>query len=263
MYPVIIRIGPVTVYSFGVLMALAFVIAGWIFKLELEKKDIPGLSDKERADLVSSIILWAALGGLIGARLLFIIQEWEEFVRNPAGLIFTGAGFVWYGGLLGGLAAVSWFIRRRGLPWLMLADAAAPALAIGYGIGRLGCHIAGDGDWGSVTTVPWGVAYTNAVVGWNYPPGVRVHPTPIYEFLESLLIFGALKIIQREKMPPGRLFGIYLALASLARFVVEFWRINPQAVAGLTQAQTFGILFFLVGAYFAWKPPHSRLRRAR
>lgn len=262
MYPVIFRIGPVTVYSFGVLMALAFVVGAWIFKIELDKKDISGVSDKERADLVSSMVLWAALGGLIGARLLFIIEEWEEFIRNPAALIFTGAGFVWYGGLLGGIAAVSWLVRKRGLPWLELADAAAPALAIGYGIGRLGCHIAGDGDWGTVTTAPWGVAYTNAVIGWNYPPGVRVHPTPIYEFLESLLILGLLKVIQREEMPPGRLFAIYLALASVARFLVEFWRINPRVIAGLTEAQVFAILLFLVGVYFAWKLPYSRLRKA-
>jgi phosphatidylglycerol:prolipoprotein diacylglycerol transferase len=263
MYPVIVKLGPVTIYSFGVLMALAFVVGGWIFKIELEKKRVAGVSPKETADLASSMALWAAVGGLIGARLLYIIEEWEEFTRNPQALIFTGAGFVWYGGLLGGAVVVSWFVRKRGLPWLELADAVAPAVAIAYGIGRLGCHVAGDGDWGTVTDGPLGVAYTDAVIGWNYPPGVRVHPTPIYEFLESLLIFGLLKIMQKGEMPPGRLFWIYLVLASLARFVVEFWRINPGVLAGLTEAQVFGILLFAVGIYFVWKPPYSLPRTAK
>jgi phosphatidylglycerol:prolipoprotein diacylglycerol transferase len=147
-------------------------------------------------------------------------------------------------------------VLKNKIPWLKAADIAAPALAVGYGIGRLGCHVAGDGDWGTVTTVPWGVAYTNAIIGWvdpstgiPYPPGVRVHPTPIYEFLESALIFGILWTFRKKEYAPGTMFWLYLALSGLARLVVEFWRLNPVFALGLTEAQWFGVLMIFVGLW--------------
>jgi phosphatidylglycerol:prolipoprotein diacylglycerol transferase len=250
MIPVIIKIGPVTIYSFGVLMALAFLAGGWILKRELERRCFEAPSE-----LASSMVFWAAIGGLGGARVLFILENWTEFLGNPLSFIFSGAGFVWYGGLIGGLLSVSLFVRAKGIPWLIAADCAAPALAVAYAVGRIGCHVAGDGDWGTITTAPWGVAYTNAVVGWNYPPGVNVHPTPLYEMAESLLIFGFLQAWSKKKLAPGRLFWMYLALASLARFGVEFWRINPKVLAGLTEAQLFAVALFLVGGYLYLNPP--------
>ena len=133
---------------------------------------------------------------------------------------------------------------------------AAPALALGYGVGRIGCHMAGDGDWGTVTDVPWGVAYTRAIVGWAdpstgvpYPPGVRVHPTPIYEFIEGVIVFGILWLLRKKKLAPGTIAWLYLILAGLARFVVEFWRINPQLGFGLSEAQWISLL--LIGFGFA------------
>jgi phosphatidylglycerol:prolipoprotein diacylglycerol transferase len=248
MYPILFNIGPFTVYSFGALMALAALVAGWVVWLELKRY-------RYDPELASTMVLAAAVGGLIGARLLFIFGEWRAFIETPWEFIFTGAGFTWYGGLLGGALGVTWVIRRRGIPWLHAADIAAPALAIGYGIGRIGCHVAGDGDWGTVAEVPWAVAYTNAIVGWVHPltgipygPGVRVHPTPIYEFLESLIIFGVLWSLRKRACPPGTVFWLYLALAGLARFGVEFWRVNPVVGLGMTEAQWLGLSLALVGA---------------
>ena len=128
------------------------------------------------------MVLWAAVGGLVGARILAIVDDWSGFVSDPLHSIFSGSGFVFYGGLIGGFIAVSWTIRRHGLPWLQTVDCIAPGLVLAQGIGRIGCQLAGDGDWGSETTLPWGMAYPNAIVGWPYPPGVRVHPAPLYEF---------------------------------------------------------------------------------
>jgi phosphatidylglycerol:prolipoprotein diacylglycerol transferase len=247
MYPVLFQFGPVTLYSFGAFMALAALAAAWVVHLELKRRGY-------NPELASTMVFAAAIGGLLGARILFIVEEWNHFLVSPWDFIFTGAGFTWYGGFLGGALAVSWVIKKNKIPWLIGADIAVLALAIAYGIGRLGCHVAGDGDWGTVTSVPWGVAYTNAIIGWvdpstgiPYPPGVRVHPTPIYEFIESVIIFGILWAVRKREYAPGTLFWLYLALAGLARLIVEFWRVNPVLAFGLTEAQWFSALLMIFG----------------
>ena len=249
MLPILFQFGPLTIYSFGVFMALAAIAATWVVQSELKRK---GYSP----ELASTMVFAAAIGGLVGARILFIFEEWSNFLRSPWDYIFTGAGFTWYGGFLGGVLGVTWVVLKNNIPWLKAADIAAPALAVGYGIGRLGCHVAGDGDWGTVTNVPWGVAYTNAIIGWvdpstgiPYPPGARVHPTPIYEFLESAVIFGILWALRKKTYAPGAMFWLYLALSGLARLVVEFWRLNPVFAFGLTEAQWFGVLMIIVGLW--------------
>jgi len=260
MLPVLFQIGPITVYSFGAFMALAALSAAWVVHLELKTKGY-------QPELASTMVFAAAVGGLIGARVLFILEEWSAFVRSPWDLIFTGAGFTWYGGFLGGILAVSWVVRKNHIPWLVGADIAAAALAIAYGVGRIGCHVAGDGDWGTVTTVPWGVAYTNAIVGWVHPmtgvpyaPGVRVHPTGIYEFIESVIVFGILWSLRKKNYPAGTLFWLYLVLAGVARFVVEFWRVNPVIGLGMTEAQWFSLVMIAIGV---WRTMASGLNPRR
>lgn len=247
MYPILFKFGPITLYSFGAFMALAALSAAWVVHAELKRLG-------KNPELASTIVFAAALGGLLGARLLFIIEEWSNFLAAPLSFIFTGAGFTWYGGFLGGIIAVSWVVKKNKIPWLVGADIAGPALAIAYGVGRIGCHVAGDGDWGTVTDMPWGVAYTNAIVGWAnpytgvpYPPGVRVHPTPIYEFLQGVVIFAILWSIRKKGYAPGTLAWIYLVLAGFARFTVEFWRINPDLGWGLSEAQWFSLVIIALG----------------
>ena len=247
MYPILFKFGPITLYSFGAFMALAALSAAWVVHAELKRLG-------KNPELASTIVFAAALGGLVGARLLFIIEEWSNFLAAPLSFIFTGAGFTWYGGFLGGIIAVSWVVKKNKIPWLVGADIAAPALAIAYGVGRIGCHVAGDGDWGTVTDMPWGVAYTNAIVGCAnpytgvpYPPGVRVHPTPIYEFLQGVVIFAILWSIRKRGYAPGTLAWIYLVLAGFARFTVEFWRINPDLGWGLSEAQWFSLVIIALG----------------
>jgi phosphatidylglycerol:prolipoprotein diacylglycerol transferase len=255
MYPILFQIGPVTVYSFGTLMALAALSAGWVVWLELRRY-------RYDPELASTLVFAAAFGGLIGARLLFILEDWSYFVRNPWDFIFSGAGFTWYGGVLGGAVAVTWLVRRKGIPWLEAADISALALTISYGIGRIGCHIAGDGDWGTVSDMPWAVAYTNAIIGWvhpltglPYPPGVRVHPTPIYEFFQSLVILAVLWPLRKRGYSQGTIFWLYLILAGLARFVVEFWRVNPVVGLGMTEAQWFSLISVVLGVCLLYHRP--------
>jgi phosphatidylglycerol:prolipoprotein diacylglycerol transferase len=256
MLPILFHIGPIPVYSFGAFMALAAITAGLILQAELKRNGF----DRE---VGSTMVFAAAIAGLIGARLLFILENWSDFLRTPMSYIATGAGFTWYGGFIGGAVGATWVALKNRIPWSRAADCAAPALAAAYGIGRLGCHMAGDGDWGTVTDVPWGVAYTNAIVGWvhpatgvPYPPGVRVHPTPVYEFLQSAAIFAILWALRKRAYRAGTLFWLYLILAGVARAVVEVWRINPPIALGLTEAQWFGLL---LAAFGLWQLLRARV----
>jgi phosphatidylglycerol:prolipoprotein diacylglycerol transferase len=242
MYPVLFHLGPLTIYSYGLMMAIAFLSAGYLTGKELTRKGLNG-------EVASTLVFWAAVGGLVGARLFAIFGDWSGFVADPIHSLFSGAGFVWYGGLLGGCAAVTWSIRRHRLPWLVTVDCIAPGLALAHGIGRIGCQLAGDADWGSETSLPWGMAYPNAIVGWHYPPGVRVHPAPLYEMALYVLVFTFLWTIRTRRYPNGTLFWWYLVLAPAARFVVEFVRINPPAVFGFTEAQVISVILVAIGAW--------------
>lgn len=243
MYPVLLEVGPLTVYSYGALMALGFLGAAWLVRKGLRFQGCD-------PEISSGLALWAAGGGLVGARLLFILGNWSDFLANPWALVFSGAGFVWHGGLIGGIVGVSLFIRRHDLAWRNVMDAVAPGVALGHGIGRIGCHLAGDGDWGPPTDLPWGVAYRDAVIGWPYAPGVLVHPTPLYEAAVYVAIAAVLWSRRHpDVLPrtPGALFWSYLLLAGVARFLLEFVRLNPVLLAGLSQAQVISIGLMLAG----------------
>ncbi len=211
-----------------------------------------------------NLVVWIFLAGLVGSRLLSILNDPAALLADPLGQILSGAGFVWYGGLIGGLIAAVLLVRRYGIPRGTMLECAAPALAIGQAIGRIGCHVAGDGDWGVVTDLPWGVAYTNAIVGWEHPPGVRVHPTPIYEAIAYTAVFALLWRLRRRNPPEGTLFSIYLVTSAAARFAVEFIRINPPVALGLTESQWIALALFAAGAFWLVRNPAAlaRLREA-
>lgn len=242
MWPVILHLGPLTIYSYGTMMAIAFLVAGWLTGKEMERRGLPG-------EVASSIVFWAAVGGIGGSKLWAVLEDWQALLRDPIGMIFSGSGFVWYGGLVGGTVAVSAIIHQRRLPWLRMVDCIAPGLVLAHGIGRIGCQLSGDGDWGSVSEAPWAMAYPNAIVGWPYPPGVRVHPTPLYELFAYVAVFGVLWSIRKRPQPDGTIFWWYLVLAPAARFVIEFYRINPPVALGLSAAQWFSVVLVAIGAW--------------
>jgi phosphatidylglycerol:prolipoprotein diacylglycerol transferase len=244
-WPVIVHLGPLTVYSYGTMMAIAFLVAGWLTGKELDRRGLPG-------EAASSMVFWAAVGGIGGSKLWALAQDVPALVRDPIGTIFSGSGFVWYGGLVGGTAAVSWVIHRQRLPWLVVVDCIAPALALAHGIGRIGCQLAGDGDWGALSEAPWAMAYPQAIVGWPYPPGVRVHPTPIYEMLAYFAVFAILWAMRKRPHPDGTIFWWYLVLGCGARFIIEFYRINPPVALDLSTAQWFSLLLVAIGAWRLW-----------
>ena len=245
MIPDVLHLGPFPIHNFGIMLMIALLVAGWLAGKEFVRKGYPD-------DFGGNVLFAAALGGLVGARLWIIVEHFGEFVRDPLTFILAGGGFVFYGGLLGGAVAVTVVFRRYGVIWLRGADAAAPALAIGQAIGRIGCQLAGDGDWGRETTLPWGMAYPYAVVGWDKPAGVKVHPAPLYECFAYLLIFAYLWSRRTRPAPDGEQFGYYLLLLPAARFLIEFIRVEPVIAFGLTSAQLTGIVLVPLGAWLVW-----------
>jgi phosphatidylglycerol:prolipoprotein diacylglycerol transferase len=255
MVPVLVRLGPLTLYSFGAMMALAFLAGGQVVGNGLAAR---GLDRRH----VSSIVWWAAIGGLLGSRLLSIVDEWDRFLVAPLSFIVTGAGFVWYGGLAGGFIAVSIYILVKRLPWLAVTDAIAPGLALGQAIGRVGCQLAGDGDWGTPSTLPWAMAYPRAIFGWDQALDVRVHPAPVYESLAYVVVFAVLMRMGRRPgtYPDGFLICTYLILAAVARFLVEFVRINPKLAFDLSEAQWLSIAIVAVaGGAMLWLAQRSNV----
>jgi phosphatidylglycerol:prolipoprotein diacylglycerol transferase len=233
MYPEI-DLGPVEIQTFGLMFALAFLGAGWLIAKRLKELGKP-------VDWSYEMVLAAAVGGILGAKLWFAVEEGEfDF-----GQLLSGTGLVWYGGLLGGAAAVALYARYRDMLNLGLLDLTAPALALGYAIGRIGCQLSGDGDYGEEWDGPWAMGYPDGTV--PTPPGVEVHPTPVYETLAMGLLAWLLWHL-RDRFAPGMLFALYLMLAGLERFLVEFVRRNEAVLAGLTLAQLFSLAMICVGA---------------
>jgi phosphatidylglycerol:prolipoprotein diacylglycerol transferase len=247
MYPILFEVGPLTIYTLGLLWALGAFAGLWILRLELKRY-------RYDPEIAGSVVFAAAVAGLLGARLLFILEEWESFSHAPFAFIFSGSGFSWYGGLIGGAVMAAWIFRKHNVPLIRGADMSAPALALAYGIGRIGCFLAGDATWGKVTDVPWAMAFPDAVAGWAdpstgvpYPPGVRVHPTQLYELLQSLFVFAIIWSVRKRNFAPGTMFLLYLALAGSMRFVVEFWRVNPTVALGLTEYQWISLVLVIFG----------------
>jgi len=231
-----ISIGPLDLQTFGICFALGFLAAGAITSRRLRELGKPH-------DWAYEIVFASLIGGLVGSRLDYLIQNWDEVSDDLLGNIFSGSGLVWFGGLVGGaLGVILWARWRRWLSWQM-ADALCLPLAVGYAIGRVGCQLSGDGDYGTASDLPWAMAYPEGTV----PTTDEVHPTPIYETLAmgiATLVLWRL----RDRFAPGVLFGLYLILAGGERFLVEFVRRNDSVVAGLTQPQLISLAMLGLGA---------------
>ncbi|MEO8602389.1 MAG: prolipoprotein diacylglyceryl transferase family protein [bacterium] len=227
MRPILFHIGEIAIPSFWAMAFLGFLAALVVVRRQFRER---GYDDRMAYDMV----LWAYVGGWIGARLFVIPAGWNYFVEDPIAFLLSSSGWVWYGGVVGGAVAVLAWASHVGVPWLTVGDIAAPGLALGLALGRVGCQLAGDGDYGVPTDLPWGMSYPDGVV----PTTDRVHPAPVYELIGYLIIFAGLWM-QRRRLAPGHLLGHYLVWSGLVRLLVEFLRRNPAWLLGLTTAQAF------------------------
>lgn len=240
-----LHFGPLQLPTFGLLVAAGLLCAAYVMQADIARRRIP-------ADAFTIIGL-AGLAGLAGARLYHVLESPAEFFADPWPLLFSRFGFAWFGGFLGGFVALILLARRYRMPILQMLDVASPAAAAGYGVGRIGCFLSGDGDYGIPTALPWGMSFPNGIV----PTTARVHPTPLYELAVSLLIAWYLwrmgtKALRGPKAT-GEIFCNYLILTGLARFLVEFIRINPRSFFGMSNAQTAALLCILFGGVLLWR----------
>jgi phosphatidylglycerol:prolipoprotein diacylglycerol transferase len=258
-YPVLFKIGPFTVYSFGLMMGISFIVANFLLAKELKRKGI-------NPAFASSITLIALVGGISGSKILYLLENLSDFIQDPIDRAFSPAGLTWYGGFVLATAMIYLYVRSKKIPFWRIADAASPGLMWAYGIARIGCHLSGDGDYGIPTNLPWGVSYAQGTyppseafrnfpeIASHYPNGIvpdntPLHPTPIYEFLLATIIFLYLWKIRKRNYQDGRLFMIYLIGAGLERFFIEFIRINPRILFGLSEAQIIAIVLIVAGLY--------------
>ena len=223
-----------SIKTFGLFFALNFAAWGLLAGRRLKELGKP-------SDWAYEMVTVALVGGLIGARGYFLLQNHDSL---SLGDIFGGSGLIWYGGLLGGVVAVLLWARRKDFISLALLDLAGPCLALGYAIGRIGCQVSGDGDYGKAWNGPWAMGYPNGTV--PTAPGETVHPTPIYETLTMGLLAFALWQL-RDRVRPGVLFALYLVGSGLERFLVEFLRRNQDVLLGLTAAQLEAGSIFVAG----------------
>jgi phosphatidylglycerol:prolipoprotein diacylglycerol transferase len=238
MYP-FIHLGPLTLGTYGLMVASGLLCAFFIMRADIERRGL-------NAD-AESIIGITGLAGLAGARLYHLLESPSEWFADPWRLLFSTSGFAWFGAFIGGFVALVYLARRYKLKMLLMLDVASPAAALGYGIGRIGCLLSGDGDYGIPTSLPWGMSFPNGLV----PTTQRVHPAPIYEFLAALVIAHFLWRIGRRAVPDprpaGEVFGWYMVMTGVARFLVEFIRINPRSFFGMSNAQAASVVSVIAG----------------
>jgi phosphatidylglycerol:prolipoprotein diacylglycerol transferase len=233
-----IHIGPLTLQTFGICFGLAFLVCGAMLARRLREIGKP-------RDWAYEIVFSALVGGLVGARIDYLAQNYDKVSHDLLGNLFSGSGLVWLGGLLGGALGAFVWAWRRGFLGLALLDLCAAPLAMGYAIGRIGCQLSGDGDYGVKSSLPWAMSYPKGTV----PTTVKVHPTPVYETIAMGLVALLLWSL-RDRFRPGILFALYLVLSGVERLLVEFIRRNDEAALGLTLPQLISVGMILAGG--AW-----------
>ena len=271
MYPIIFDFGVISIFgfefhpvinSYGFMLMMAFYSCYYFLNKDLNRLGYD-------AKLASDIVFAAAVGGILGSKIYYLIENFERVKADPTGMIFSGAGLVFLGGLMGGTLGVTYVIKKNKLSWIKFADIVAPLLILGYAVGRVGCLLVGD-DYGLPTNVPWGLAFPNglppstySVFQSYYPwvnlegfsPGVlKVHPTQIYESVIGFGIFYYLYQKRSKVVIVGSLFFTYLIFAGVERFFIEFLRVNSKYLFGLSGSQLISLIMILIGAWFLTHP---------
>lgn len=243
MHPVIGQIGPLTIYSYGLMLAVAFLLSVFLIKREAQRQ---GLNAAKIVDLALYLIIF----GIVGARVFYVLLNLEEYLKNPLEIIMLShGGLVFYGGLIVATITGLWFVKKNNLPLLKVADIFALYLPLAQAIGRVGCLLNGC-CYGKTTLWPWGLKL----------PGHKgnVHPTQVYEAIFLVFIFLILKFFYRKSKRPGEVFILYFLLYSLGRFLLEFYRgDNPSLIGPFTIFQIISLIIFTVSILFLILQPKT------
>jgi phosphatidylglycerol---prolipoprotein diacylglyceryl transferase len=263
MCPRLFQIGPFTVYGYGLMLALGFIVGSYLLVSEFKRRKLD-------PNIANNVTLIALIAGVAGSKILYIIENWSSFILDPIGTAFNPGGLTYYGGFIFASVSIYLYGKKKGIKFLTITDAISPGLILGYGIGRIGCHLAGDGDYGFPTTLPWGTNYSNGTYppsvafrdfpeitsqfpGGLVPDNILCHPTPVYEFILCALICWFLWSIRKKTTAiTGKLFMIYLMLAGMERFIIEFLRPNPRMLFGLSEAQIISLVIIAAG-FIGWR----------
>jgi phosphatidylglycerol:prolipoprotein diacylglycerol transferase len=273
---------PFPIHGFGLMVAVSVMLATTLTRLELDRKFALGLfqpvtfKDRDKNGKVQvekgspAMLVWVIMGitvtaGIIGAKVFHIIDYWDRFVEAPFRMLFSGSGLTFYGGLIFGLVALVWFLRHKKIAIRPFLDSVAPGVMLAYGVGRIGCYLAGDGDWGKCSSLAekpafmpgwlWSETFPRNI--WNRdllaecavlgPGYTGVYPTMLYEFAAAALLAGLLWTLRKHPFHSGWLFALYLVFAGVERFSIEIIRVNPPLVFGLSQAQLISVALVVVG----------------
>ena len=272
-----LHLGPLTIPTFGLMVATGLLAAAYLLQADFDRRR----EQFEKSGYMKSdgkpghhdegflIIGVAGLAGLVGARLYHVLQDPPTWKAE----LLSRYGFAWFGGFLGGFVALLFLAKHFKIPTLEFMDVCSPAAAVGYAIGRIGCLLSGDGDYGVPTSLPWGMSFPNGLVPttgiwdpeshsgvclkYGLPENCTVHPTPIYEFFIWIAIAAFLwrmgKKAATGERPMGEVFCSYLILTGVARFLIEFIRINPRSFFGLSNAQTASLASIVIGFLLFWR----------
>jgi len=255
-----LHIGPLSIPTYGLMVAIGMLVAAYLLQFDINRRRaqfiergyLRSAEKKGHGDEAFFIIGVIGISGLVGARLYSVLENPRELVANPAVLI-SRYGFTWSGAVITTMVALVWLARHFDIPMLEFMDLCSTPAALGYAIGRVGCLLSGDGDYGVPTNLPWGMSFPNGIV----PTMERVHPTPIYEFLGGVIIAAYLWRLATRAASSGSSHGEiisgYLIWTGLARFLVEFIRINPKVLFGLTNAQIVSLVSMAAGAILLWR----------
>lgn len=265
MYPILFEWGPIRIGSYGLLLTIAFSAAIFFTNREFRKSNVD-------VSLAWDIYLLAIFGGLLGSRLLYIFENWEGFLLTPRKFLFSATGFSVLGGYLLAIFLCAIRIRYAKQSFLKIADLCSPGLAVGYAVGRLGCLTAGDGCYGQPTNMFFGMSFPHGIMptlsaknpllvkyffarfpGMPLPIDIKVHPTPLYESVSQFILLAVL-LRSSWQIGPGKRFALFLGWFGFSRFFVEFLRLNPISLWGLTSDQIFSIAVILIGCLVAFIP---------
>jgi phosphatidylglycerol:prolipoprotein diacylglycerol transferase len=263
MYPRLFQIGPFTVYGYGLMLALGFIIGSYLLVSEFKRRKLD-------PTIANNVTLIALIAGVSGSKILYLIENLPLFVHDPIGMTFNPGGLTYYGGFILATFSIYLYGKKKRIKFYTIADAISPGLMLGYGIARIGCHLAGDGDYGFPTTLPWGTNYSNGTYppsiafqdfpeitsqfpGGIVPNNIPCHPTPVYEFIICALMCWFLWSIRKKTTPTGKLFMIYLMLAGIERFIIEFLRPNPRIIFDLSEAQLISLVIITLGLWGWWR----------
>lgn len=249
MYPKLFEIGPIPVYSYGLMLGIAFLIGSTLFAKELKRMKI-------EENIGINITFIAIICGIVGSKIFYIIEEWNFGSEHPLSYyltsdnLFSPAGLTFYGGVILSFIVIYFYCRKKKVSMLRIFDAMAPGATIAYGIARIGCHLSGDGCYGTdVNGTFWeflGYSYSKGIVATK--AGELVHPTSLYELSFAVIAFYILWSLRKKMKYNGQLFYIYIILTGIPRLLVEYIRLNPRIIFGLSQAQIISIIMILAGA---------------